>query len=406
MELAESKCGYCTITYKLRLYIKEIEYIKLTKELYNQAILFYYNLIMENIDFLNLSNQYCLRELEKLTIVSRDGKKPKHYLDMDLPTYFRRSAINQAIGTARSYDTLLKSYLNEKKEKEPSRTTEFDCSPVFYKGMYKDLTQNSVSLKLWNGYKWKWYKAKLSGRTFDSKAESMSPSLVINSEYVMLHIPVKEVVEDVRTVKMRMLDENLKVCGVCFSNTDNVAICTILNRRGEFVKSKFIGGGDFYKAQTDKVLKKIKKHRQKNKNVLEVADHKTYWKKLNNIRQNTAHRISKEIINFCKENDVKVISMSKVEDDVQGFSHRLGKYSPITLKRIIVNYLQYKSFREGILITTVRQNYTASRCHKCRAKVKKQENEFICENGHKGNYYFNTSMNVGKMCLKKFGVNL
>ncbi len=234
----------------------------------------------------------------------------------------------------------------------------------------------------------------------------MSPSLVINSKCVMIHIPVKEIVEDVRTVKERMQDEDLKVCGISFSNTDNVAVCTILNRNGEFVKSKFISGGDFYKSQTDKILKQIKKHRQKLKKELEVADHKTYLKKLNNIRQNTAHRISKEIINFCKENNVKVISISKMEDDVQGFAHRLGKYSPITLKRIIVNYLHYKSFREGILITTVRQNYTASKCHKCRAKVKKQEIEFTCENGHKGNYYFNTAMNIGKMSLKKFGLSL
>ena len=103
---------------------------------------------------------------------------------------------------------------------------------------------------------------------------------------------------------------------------------------------------------------------------------------------------------------MKVISISKLEDDVNGFEHRVGKYSPITLKRIIVNYLSYKSFKSGILISTVRQNYTASKCYKCRSKIKRTENEFTCENGHKGNYYFNTSMNIGKMCLKKFGLIL
>ena len=110
MELAENKDGYCTITYKLRLYIKHIEYVKLTKDIYNQVVLFYYNLLLENIEFLNLSNQYCLRELEKLTILSRTGEIPKNYLDMDLPTYFRRSAINQAIGAVRSYMRLLDFY--------------------------------------------------------------------------------------------------------------------------------------------------------------------------------------------------------------------------------------------------------------------------------------------------------
>ena len=408
MELDENESGYCTITYKLRLYIKHIEYVKLTKDIYNQVVLFYYNLLLENIDFLNLSNQYCLRELEKLTILSRTGEKPKNYLDMDLPTYFRRAAINQGIGAVRSYINLLDGYEKGEysKRNEPSIATEFNCSPVFYQGMYKDLTKDSVKLKLWNGYKWEWFHTKLKGREFDDKSASMSPTLVINSQYVMMHLPVREVVNDVRTVKERMQDENLKVCGISFSNTDNLAICTILNKNGEFVKSKFISGGNFYKSQTENVLSQIKKHRQQGKKQLDKADHKTYWEKLNRIRQNTAHKVSKEIIDFCIQNDVKVISISKLEDDVNGFEHRVGKYSPITLKRIIVNYLSYKSFKSGILISTVRQNYTASKCYKCRSKIKRTENEFTCENGHKGNYYFNTSMNIGKMCLKKFGLIL
>ena len=408
MELTEKTTGYCTITYKLRLYIKHIEYVKLTKDIYNQVVLFYYNLLLENVEFLNLSNQYCLRELEKLTIISRDGKKPEKYLDMDLPTYFRRAAINQAIGSVRAYIMLQSNFEKSDKKlgKEPSVTTEFNCSPVFYKGMYKDLTSESVTLKLWNGYKWEWYHTKLNGRTFDDKLESLSPTLVVNSRYVMMHLPVKELVEDVRPVKERMQDDNLKVCGVTFSNTNNIAICTIVNRKGEFVKSKFISGGNFYKSQTEEILSQIKRNRQKSSQVLGKADHKRYWEKLNRIRQNTAHLVSKEIIDFCLDNEVKVISIAKVEDDVPTFEHKVGKYSPITLRRIIVNYLSYKSFKDGILVTTVRQNYTASKCNKCRAKVKRIDNEYVCENGHKGNYYFNTAMNIGKMCLKKFGLIL
>ena len=408
MDLTEKQTGYCTITYKLRLYIKHIEYVKLTKDIYNQVVLFYYNLLLENVEFLNLSNQYCLRELEKLTIIARDGKMPKNYLDMDLPTYFRRAAINQAIGSVRSFMILQSNYLKSEKKsgKEPSTTTEFNCSPVFYQGMYKNLKSDSVMLKLWNGYKWDWYHTKFSGRGFDDKLQSMSPTLVVNSQYVMMHLPVKELVEDVRPVKERMQDENLKVCGITFSNTNNIAICTILNRNGEFVKSKFISGGNFYKSQTEEILSQIKRNRQKSSQVLGKADHKRYWEKLNRIRQNTAHLVSKEIIDFCLDNEVKVISIAKVEDDVPTFEHKVGKYSPITLRRIIVNYLFYKSFKDGILVTTVRQNYTASKCNKCRAKVKRIDNEYVCENGHKGNYYFNTAMNIGKMCLKKFGLIL
>lgn len=233
----EKITGYCTTTYKLRLYINHVDYLQKTQDIYNQGILKYYDLLLDNLEFLNLSNQYCLRELEKLTIVSRDRTIPKHYIDLEMPTYLRRSAINQAIGAVRSYISRLSKYEKEGNEiyKEPSRTTKFNNKLVFYKGMYKDLTNESVFLKLWNGENWNWYKGKLKGRQFDFTLETLSPTLVIHSNYVMFHIPLKQEIKDVRPVKERMQDQNLKVCAISFSNYDNFAICTLLDSKGEFV---------------------------------------------------------------------------------------------------------------------------------------------------------------------------
>lgn len=396
----ENKIGYCTITYKFRVYTNHTNFLKLTKDLYNEAILIYYNLLLDNLDFLNLSNQYCLRELEKLTIISREGKKPEKYIETELPTYFRRAAINQAIGAVRSY---ISWSSKENIKSEPSKTKKFNKSPLFYKGMYKNLTSKQVELKLWNGEKWDWYKANLKGRNIDFKEDILSPTLVLQKDFVMMHIPVKEKVEDARTVKQRMQDEDLRVCGISFSNSDNFAICVIISKTGEFIKSKFIKGGNEYKERTSKILNNIKKNRRVNSKLTE-KDHKNYWDKLDKIDEDTAHKVSKEIIDFCLENKVKVISIAKIEEDVESFARKVGKHSPIYLKRKIVNFLEYKSFKNGIVITTVRQNYTASKCNICRGKVKKNNLEFICENGHRGNYFFNTSMNIGKMCLKKFGL--
>ena len=95
---------------------------------------------------------------------------------------------------------------------------------------------------------------------------------------------------------------------------------------------------------------------------------------------------------------------SKQKEANEYITKKVGRYSPIYLRHKIISYLKYKSFKEGILITTVRSNYTASRCYKCRGKIKKvNENECVCDNGHYSNYYFNTAMNVGLMSLKKFG---
>ena len=242
----DRKIGYCTTTFKIRLYINHTDFLKKTQSIYNEAILEYYKLLLDNLDFLNLSNQYCLRELEKLTIISRQGEKPKNYIDLDLPVYLRRSAINQAIGAVRSYISRLKNYekSNSSNKKEPSQTKEFNNKLVFYKGMYKNLTNDSVYLKLWNGEKWNWYKAKLKGRDFDLGLEVLSPTLVIHSNYIMFHIPIKQEVEDIRSVKERMQDKDLKICGISFSNYDNFAICILLDSKGNFLKSKFIKCGN------------------------------------------------------------------------------------------------------------------------------------------------------------------
>ena len=400
--------GYCTITYKNRLIIKDLEYLKLTKNLYNEIILKYYDLLLEHFEFLNLSNQYCLRELEKLTITDRQGNKPKDYIEIDLPVYFRRAAINQAIGSVRSYFALLKKHEKEVEEgnrlsSEPGKAKSFDDSPVFYKGMYKNLRINHIELKLFDGEKWIWSKCKIQGREFDVE-NAMSPTVVVKNEYAMIHIPVRIEIDDVKPVKQRMMEKDLKVLSLSFSNQDSFITCVILSKDGTYVKSKFIHGGNELKFRTKKVLNQIKSHRQVN-SLLKERDHKKYWQKLERISSDFSHKASKEILDFAKENNVTVISIPD-SDELPYITKKVGKYSPIYLRHRIIDFLKYKSFKESILITKVRSNYTASRCYKCRGRIKKDgtsTSECICENGHKSNYYFNTAMNVGLMSLKKFG---
>jgi hypothetical protein len=204
MEIKEV-AGFCTTTKKLKIYTKKMYEILLTQELFNEAILKYYDLILDNEEVLNLSNMYALRELEKMTIKSRDGKKPQYDLELDLPMYLRRSAINQAIGAARTYTLKLKNNLNS------SRAKQFNNSLVLYKGMYKDLTQNTIQIKLWNGTSWEWCKANIKGESLNLEEEILSPSIVIHKDFAMLHIPIRYKVKDVKPVKARMQDEDVRV---------------------------------------------------------------------------------------------------------------------------------------------------------------------------------------------------
>lgn len=398
-----TRVGYYTVTYKIRFYTKYIEYLKLTNQIYNDLILRYYKLLFEHKEFLVLSNQNCLRKLEMMTVKDKDGNKPEEYFDLDVPAYLRRAAINQAIGYVKSYQKLFDNYeKNQNENKKPGIATSFNSPILFYKGMYKDFEDNQIKLKLFDGAEWKWFQCKFKNFKIPKDAEILSPTVVINSDYILAHIPVKKKTKDITPIKQRMQKENVKVCGISFSNSDNFAICAILNENGNFQKSLFVGGGDKYKFETQKILKKIKKHRSQNVNFAQ-GDHKSYWKKLSRISDYYAHFVSKKIVDFCLDNNVQVISIADLNDFERNLSKKSGNYSPISLRQKIVEYLKYKAFIKGIIVTTVRSNYIGSRCYKCRAKVKKNNLKFECENGHKGDYFFNSSMNIGLMCLKKFG---
>lgn len=412
--MREKKPGFCVITYKFRVYTNHEEYLKLTKDVYNKEILKYYHLLLEHIDILNLSNMDALRQLE---IINKEEISKNENLseDFKLPAYLRRSAINHAIGSMRSYISRVKQAEEKNSEIEDkakaikvNQAKFFNVSPVYYKGMYRNLTQSGIELKLFNGEKWAWYRVKIKSddRKFNPE-DALSPRLIIENKFAMIHIPVRQEIDDVSSIKERLeykKAEDVRVLSLCFSNNDNFVTCTVMDRNGRFVKSLFIKGGDDYKARTSTILNKIKRDRRLNKYKLAERDHKNYWNKLYNIGETLAHQTSRKILEFAKENNAEVIILPEVVDGDEYVARKIGKYSPYYLRHRIVSYLEYKSFKESILITKVRSNYTASRCYKCRAKVRKESNQMAeCENGHRYNYFFNTSMNVGIFGLKKYG---
>lgn len=399
--------GTYTTTRKTRLYTNYIEFLKVTQEIYNETIFKYYNLLLEHLDLLSLSNQKCLRELEKLTIQNKNGEKPENYFDLDVPVYLRRSAINQAIGVTRSYIAKLDNYeekiQSNPKISKPQKAKQFNAGIVFYKGMYKKIADDTIKIKLFNGNSWQWYLAKVKYPYFSDEENVLSPTIVLDKKCVMIHIPIKKDIEDVRPIQTRMQKKHIRICGIAFSNSDSFAICVVLDENRNLINTKFIKGGNEYKARTSKILAQIKKHRQNGKN-FGVKDHKKYWEKLNNISNWYAHEVSKEIVDFCKENKVEVISMADMSEDINNhFGKRVGKYSPIYLSKRISSYLKYKAFQNSILITKVRKNYTGNKCYICRGNVKRKKLKYECENGHSGDYFFNSAMNIGIMCLKKFG---
>lgn len=400
--------GASTVTYQKKLTCRHPEWFSSTRKLYNQVLNFYYNLLEENPDIGLLSSHKALRELEKLTIKGRNREMPPIPLPFErLPLYFRRAAINGAIAMMHSFLEKMKGWELEKKGKEPKAAGFIESAPVFYKGMYKELEENSVFMKLYTGKSWCWVKCRLRGRNLPQNGERLSPCAVIGKYGIRLHIPVKIQVEDTRTVKER-IEAGEKICGISFTNSDALAVCAVYQADGSAGPVRFIRGGKEYAHHSKKLLDKINGNRKvMGKHFDWSGANKKHWRHLRNLKNYYSHKVSREILKFCKECNVKVIVVSKMEGKVPAYMERfLHSGSPYILNGLIKQKLSYKAWQEGVTMTTVRPNYTSNKCTICRSYIKKDNKVsrgYQCAQGHKGSRDLNTARNIGKMGLKKFG---
>ena len=175
------KTGYSIRTWRMRLFCSEKQMIEATEDLYREAVNFYYELLKDREDLWEENLLAIQGQLEKLTVPGKDGRVPRYIPPGGkLPVYFRRSAMNKAamaVKTAAGAESF------------PEK---IDANITFFKGMYRDLTDTSVVLKLWNGKKWIWTECSLTGRPFPKEAAILSPTLVHEEKWLMFHVPVKQ----------------------------------------------------------------------------------------------------------------------------------------------------------------------------------------------------------------------
>lgn len=411
--------GASTTTYQMKLFCKHNDWLFKTRQLYNQVLEFYYFLFLSRPELWEEGSHKSLRRLEELTLVSREGKQPEVTPPFSkIPVYFRRAAINGALAMAHNYLSHKKAWEeNGKKGKEPGIASTFRSSPVFYQGMYKEWEERTILLKLYTGSSWSWVKCNYQGRDLPAHGERMSPTLVIGKHGARLHIPVKIPVGDTRAVKERM-EAGERVCGISFRNEDACAVCAVYTADGRVAAVRFIRGGKEFTHHSKRLLGRIKQNRQvMGKHFDWTGANKKHWLHLKHLRDYWSHKISREIADFCKEQKVSVIVVTKEDEHASGAAlkyqqiqayrkKKLGFYSPLGLTAAVREKLSYKAYREGIAITGVRPCYVEEKCCICRNYLmidKTKKGIFTCPEGHQGNKALNAARNIAVMGRKKFG---
>lgn len=127
-----------TKTIVQKLENKHREWVEETTALFNKAIGFYFDILLDQKLLLELSTKEVLTQLERLSIKTIQNTDPAFPLSWELPAYFRRAAINTAIGAARSFDSNLERWHKEKEKgkefskRPPVPAREFAQHPLFY----------------------------------------------------------------------------------------------------------------------------------------------------------------------------------------------------------------------------------------------------------------------------------
>ena len=438
--------GHFIVTYQVRLYDRHFAWLHETKELYARVVQHFFSVLSKENHLLQLSDFLLLRELETKCIGTKEmkakGTTPEYPLvDFPkIPLYFRRSAINTAIDLAR-------------KQKEDTKVQ--NPAMTLYKGMYENFTDTSIDLKLFNGEKWVWVTYPFTGRELPNESKRLSPVLMIKKKNAYLNIPVSVEVSDIRTVKERMKTEE-RFCAVAFPDYDVLAVAVIFSKEGMVLEKKFFRGGkqkEHARKHIKQRLQKSKESRAKQKehsfettqikqqednfeliqgkqlkdnflikdsnsnlesNVVEMErkENACFYEKIHNLNNYYAHSISRQLVDYCIEKNIKIIVVPNYEGSIDFREKRYLKTDGYRwIGRSIIKNLKYKAFVDGIVVTSVRAIHISDCCSECGAKIRKYNEGhkagqkyhggklFVCPNGHKGNTAENTAKNIGKNFL-------
>lgn len=408
-----NRTGYCITTWRLRLRCRHPQWLFLTQELFNQAELFYYDLFLEHEELWEENSQEILRKLEVLTLPGREKRIPENPLPWKIPPYFRRAAANAGIASA-------KSRLRKGKFSHTNRAEQLNSAMVFYKRMYKNFSQKEITLKLWDGSRWQWMRCRLYGRDFPEGGELMSPSVVFDRNFIMLHVPVKETTGDASSVRLR-IREGRNICGLQFAGGDIACVGSVFDKDGKEVGVRFFRGGNAYSHRCRMVLERVEKSCKSMGGGGEEGQNRKYWIRLGHLTDSYAHEVSSEIVRFCQERDVSVIAIAKEKREGKdriarkngsgdGYANEgVGKSG--VLERLhaewrIREFLRYKAWKAGIVVIELSLEHMDDVCALCGselAKTRETSGEFVCGMGHHGNRYLNAARNLAKNCKIQFG---
>ena len=224
---------------------------------------FYFDCIQAHEGLLALKNKEALTALEQLTHATEANPHPimpLSSLAKDIPAYFRRAAINAALGSAHAFSSSLKTWRARKEKYEAKQTRSvgkkkpfrerppvpprsWNMSAPFYAGLWRKRHDHSIVLKVWTGSCWSWLKIHTLGRQSPEGFEMGSPSLVRKGDRWWLHTPIEKTFTAPAKVREQLTTADTRLCAVDLNLDHHLAVCSVQTVEGTILATSFIGNG-------------------------------------------------------------------------------------------------------------------------------------------------------------------
>ncbi len=357
------------------------------QDLFNRVAAFYFDVIAAHEKILDLTNKDALTALEKLTHTTKTHPHPIMPLceiQEDIPAMFRRSAINAALGSTRSFSSNLGKWRKRKEraeakgkkfhERPPVPPRSWNKSATLYAGQWKERARSSIMLKVWTGSVWSWVKVRITGREIPDGVDLGSPQLIRCGNQWWLHTPIEKQFKSPGKIEKQVTtNEQTRICSVDLNINEHLAVCTVQTVEGSILATTFIGGGRRVNGLRKKQLGRIARNRRKTGIIAEgEQDNADLWRKIRNTDEQVAHLVSARIVQFAKRNFASILvfeHLGNLKPAKGKYSHRGNSKRSFWMKGRIFKYSKYKAYNAGIVTSRVNPRNTSRECARCHSLV-------------------------------------
>ena len=315
------------------------------------------------------------------------------------PSYYRRGAIQFAIGQVSSFVTryrMWQSGIRNRKNALPPRLNA-DCGayPPLYKGQCIKFSNDlcSAAIKVFTGTDWIWITVGLAGhrqRHLDLAKARKSPYLVANKKKCHLSVPFQ--------CKRAKLPEAQSVLSVDLG-INTTATVSVVNKSGTVSHREFIHHGRDIDLR-DKRLKRISTKASRT-GKLHKGFCRGLYRKANNINREIGQKVSSRLVKIAWQYGVKYI----VFEHLKGWRPKGGKRRSTIrqrfhnwLHRRIVNLTEMKWSELGGTVVFVNPRDTSSYAYDGSGKLKRSSTNYelaVFSTGKQYNCDLSASYNIG-----------